>query len=355
VNKAVFDMEFSAGTKERSSVGRKCIPVLLFLVGVFHLVWFCASRLYQRRKLPDADVLERNLSAMMQRLRISIDRKVVEETYIEANGYRLHLTILPCGPDAATVVLIPGSTSYAQLYFQFMYNLYRQGFTVMGFDPRGHGQSSGARGDYTINGIVDDALAVVEYARKRFGGQIVLAGHSQGGLAAFYAAARDESIAAAVCYSIADLNGRDNLVLSHIRPPHFLIPVCEFLMNLYASYSIPIAFYLDLRGDRFIDGTDVATHVRLDRLAVGWYTFRGLNSLMHTDMPKPVEKITVPIMLVHAENDRIFPQKYVEGIYNRLTCRKNYLLLKGREHLAIFNNVDEFVPPVAAWLKEVLQ
>ena len=45
-------------------------------------------------------------------------------------------------------------------------------------------------------------------------------------------------------------------------------------------------------------------------------------------------KITMPIMLIHAGKDNIFPQGYVEDISNRLTCRKNYLLLKDREHLA---------------------
>ncbi len=35
--------------------------------------------------------------------------------------------------------------------------------------------------------------------------------------------------------------------------------------------------------------------------------------------------------------------------------RKNYLLLKDREHLVMTNNVHEVVPPVAAWLKEIMQ
>jgi esterase/lipase len=78
---------------------------------------------------------------------------------------------------------------------------------------------------------------------------------------------------------------------------------------------------------------------------------------MHTDLAKPVEQITVHIMLImliHAENDTIFPQKYVESIFNRLTCKKKYLFFKNTEHLVMTNNVDEVVPPVAAWLKEVM-
>jgi esterase/lipase len=85
-----------------------------------------------------------------------------------------------------------------------------------------------------------------------------------------------------------------------------------------------------------------------------WISIRALGSLMHTDLAQPVEKITVPIMLIQAENDTIFPNKYVDDIFKRLTCKKKYLFFKNTEHLVMTNNVDEVVPPIAAWLKEVM-
>ncbi|HUN55167.1 MAG TPA: alpha/beta hydrolase, partial [Smithella sp.] len=63
---------------------------------------------------------------------------------------------------------------------------------------------------------------------------------------------------------------------------------------------------------------------------------------------------TVPVMLIHAEYDSIFPRAYVENIFNRLTCKKKYLFFKNTRHLVMTNNVDEVVPPAAAWLKEVM-
>lgn len=335
-------------------MAKKIIVALLLIVGVFHLAWYYGSRIYQGRRLPSDTVIRQNQDHFIQRLHIVIDRNALEETFIDANGYRLHLMVFPRAENTPIIVMIPGTSVYALHYIQFMYDMYKQGYTVIGFDPRGHGQSSGPRGNYTISGIVDDALAVVKYARGRFGGKVVLAGSSQGGMAAFYAAARDDELAAAVCHNIADLNGRDNLVLSQIRPPLFLIPVCEYLMNIYANYSFPISLYLDLKKEKLPDGTDAAAFVKADPLATTWITFRALNSLLHTDMAKPVEKITVPIMLIHAGKDNIFPQAYVESIFNRLTCRKKYLLFKDREHLVMTNNVDEVVPPVTAWLKEVM-
>jgi alpha-beta hydrolase superfamily lysophospholipase len=333
----------------------KKIILIAIIIGLFHIVWYAGSRIYQNRKLPDNKTIRVYQDTIMKRLKIHVDRSKVEETYIVANGYRLHLNIIAAGKNAPTLVFIPGTTAYAQVYYQFIYDMYKQGFNVIGFDPRGHGQSSGPRGDYTMSGLIDDTLAVVKYTRGRFSGAIAVSGSSQGGMAAFYAAAADDSHAAAVCHNIADLNGKENIVISQIRPPQFLVPFCIFLMNLYGSYSFPISLYLDLSKEKFIDGTDAATMVKNDPLCVSWITFRALNALLRTDLAKPVEKIRVPIMLIHAEKDNIFQQKYVEDIYNRLTCKKKYLLFKNTEHLVMINNVDEVVPPVAAWLKELMR
>ena len=333
---------------------KKIILFVVLIVVVFHVAWYAASRSFKNEKIPDEAVAQAAFDNLLKNEKISIDRNSYKETYIEANGISLHLDVFFAGKNAPTLVFIPGTSVYAKFYIEFMYKMYLQGFNVVGFDPRGHGLSSGPRGDYTINEIVDDTLAVVKYARERFGGKVAIAGSSQGGMVAFYAAARDDSIAAAVCHNLADLNGKDNLVLSQLRPPLFMVPLAEFMAGLYKSYSIPIFLYLDLSKEKFKSGTDADTLLKNNPVAVKWITFRALGSLMHTDLAKPVEKITVPIMLVHAEKDTIFPQKYVEDIFNRLTCKKKYLLFKNTQHLVMTNNVDEAVPPIAAWLKEIM-
>jgi len=333
---------------------KKIILMIVLIAVVFHVSWYVTSRMLMNKKLPDQAIVQASLDNLSRSEKINIDRNAFTETYIEANGVRLHLDVFSAGKNAPTVVFIPGTAVYAKFYIEFMYKMYLQGFNVVGFDPRGHGLSSGPRGNYTINEIVDDTLAVVKYARERFGGKIALIGSSQGGMVAFYAAARDNSIAAAVCHNLADLNGKDNLVLSQIRPPLFMIPLAGFMANVYKNYSIPITLYLDLSREKSKNGTSALTLINKDPLAVTWITFRALGSLMHTDLAKPVEKITVPIMLIHAEKDSIFPQAYVENIFNRLTCKKKYLLLKNTEHLVMTNNVDEVVPPITAWLKDVM-
>jgi len=333
---------------------KKIILIVVLIIVVFHVGWYVTSRTIMHKKLPSEAVIQDTLNNYMTTMKISMDRSSLTETSLDANGIKLHLDVFSVGKNAPTVVFIPGTAVYTKTYIELMYKMFKQGYNVVGFDPRGHGLSSGLRGDYTINEIVDDTLAVVKYARERFGGRIAVIGSSQGGIVAFYAAARDHSIAAAVCHNFADLNGKDNLVLSQIRPPLFMVPLAEFMANLYKNFSIPISLYLDLSKEKAKDGSDASTLINKNPIAVKWITFRALGSLMHTDLAQPVEKITVPVMLIQAEKDTIFPTEYVENIFNRLTCKKKYLFFKNTEHLVMTNNVDEVVPPITAWLKEVM-
>lgn len=328
------------------------IGIVTFIAGL-HLAWYIAGRVQQGGTLPDARQAAEYQRSYLQRMRINADLAPLETAPLDANGYRLNLTVFPREKGAPVIVFVPGTSVYAGFYIEFMHAMYRRGFTVVGFDPRGHGMSSGRRGDYTIDGEVADTLAVARYARERFGVRPALAGSSQGGMVAFYAAAADDSIAGAVCHNIADLNGRDNLVLSRVRPPRFLVPLLEPLMRLYGGFAVPISFYLDLTRERMKDGTDVAAWSAGNPLVVRWITLRALASLLHTAPAKPVEDIAVPVMLIHSDRDNIFPQSYVEGIYNRLTWRKHYLLLRNRDHLVMSNNVEEVAPAVAAWLREI--
>jgi Lysophospholipase len=86
------------------------------------------------------------------------------------------------------MVFVPGTSVYALLYVEFMYKLSREGFNVVGVDPRGHGMSSGKRGVYTLGELVEDALAAVDHARSLYGGRVAVSGSSQGGMVAFYCA-----------------------------------------------------------------------------------------------------------------------------------------------------------------------
>lgn len=332
------------------------MSIVLFIVAVvliFHLAWFTLTYFKTQKEPPEDEVIASVQAYYDDILHLKAVRDLLEEEYIETRTQRLHLDILANGKGLPTVVFIPGTSAYAQSYMALMHAISENGFNVIGFDPRGHGRSSGPRGDYAINEIATDALDVVAYARRRFNGPVVVAGSSQGGIAAFYAAAMDDSLAGAVCHNLADLNGRENQVLSKLRVPYWLTPAAQILMRIYQGFAIPISLYLDLKKEFFDDGTSVDSYIHKDPLCVTWITFRALNSLLKTPLAQPVEEIKVPIMVVHADKDNIFPQAYVEDIYQRLKCRKKFLLLKDRGHLVMTNRLEQVIPAITAWLHDV--
>jgi pimeloyl-ACP methyl ester carboxylesterase len=334
----------------------KKVFLLLFLTLLlfFHVGWYAISQKIITKNLPDEQAVTDFQYKLKKSTNKNTDSIVIEEKYLQMDKIRLHMDILAHGMGSPTVVFIPGTAVYAQIYAEFLFSMYNSGFNVIGFDPRGHGRSSGLRGDYTINEIVDDTVAVVGYAEKRFGGKTAVIGSSQGGIAAFYTAARGGSVSAVVCHNIADLNGKDNLVLSQFKIPDFLSSLSQKLMTVYKNFAIPVSLYLDLEIEKLKNGSSVSAFIHSDPLCVSWITIRAMNSLLKTDLAKPIEEITVPLMLIHSDKDTIFPQKYVEEIFNRLNCEKEYLLIKNTNHLVMTNNVSEVEPTVTKWLKNVM-
>lgn len=84
-------------------------------------------------------------------------------------------------------------------------------------------ESEGIRSNYTISEIMKDAQSVITYAIKRFNAKVSVMGSSQGGIVAFYLAAKDYRINSVICQNCADLTSPDTLQLSR-HPRVFLVP-----------------------------------------------------------------------------------------------------------------------------------
>jgi hypothetical protein len=114
---------------------------------------------------------------------------------------------IPEGPGSfPTVLLISGSGKHDrngsmydhQPFLVLADYLTRRGFAVLRTDDRGVGESGGDFSLATTSDLMTDAEAAVDWLRTRpevAAGRIGLLGHSEGGLIASMAAARDRSLA----------------------------------------------------------------------------------------------------------------------------------------------------------------
>jgi len=223
-------------------------------------------------------------------------------------------------------------------------------------DPRGHGRSEGARGSYTISELVIDTRATVGYARKRFGDPIAVGGSSQGGIVAFYFAATDEPVAGVICHNIADLG--DPLSIRLTRNPSLsslLKPVLKVFAPIFPEMRVPISFYLNLEAEEMRGYGTLKAFVDQDPLVVKSIRLKGLASLASEKLPRPVEQITTPVLVLHSGRDNIFPSDYIEGIYNRLTCKKSLKVYLDLPHLICTEYVSTIIPDVVEWLEEVFR
>jgi alpha-beta hydrolase superfamily lysophospholipase len=111
------------------------------------------------------------------------------ETLSLPDGSRLRLHHWPGGERPhGRVLIVHGLGEHGARYGHVAGVLNRAGWAVHGYDQRGHGDSSGARGAVpTHDALCADLAAVLDHLRAHEGlyaGPLVLLGHSMGGLVA---------------------------------------------------------------------------------------------------------------------------------------------------------------------------
>ncbi|MGQ9705307.1 MAG: alpha/beta hydrolase [Actinomycetota bacterium] len=323
------------------------------------VAWVAYSLRAMSKPVPGREEVEAYARSLLERVGLGELYGTWEDEPLRLEDRELRTYHFRSRPEDPVVVFVPGTSVYALLYTEFMYKLSRRGFNVVGFDPRGHGMSTGRRGVYTLGELVEDARAVIEYAIQRYNPRVAVAGSSQGGMTAFYCAAAEPRLKAAVCHNLIAPDEPDNHRMTRnpalFRPLMPLLPLFGPLMKTpLRKLMIPVATYLNLAAEPSRLVPDVAEFLKQDPLAVNAVSLGALYSLSTTPLAVRVEEITTPVMVIHSGKDNIFPEDYVRRVYDRLCCEKEFLYLPDAPHLVMTDHVDEIVPPIAEWLKKVM-
>lgn len=106
--------------------------------------------------------------------------------FASADGTRLAGWYMPAvGHSLGTVVHMHGNAQNMSAHWTYAEWLPQRGFNLFCFDYRGYGQSHGAP---EPQGIFEDAIAALDYARGREAGKLFVFGQSLGGMLAIAAA-----------------------------------------------------------------------------------------------------------------------------------------------------------------------
>ena len=106
-------------------------------------------------------------------------------TLTTADGLQLHVREWPAGNARGTVLIVHGLGEHIGRYGHVAAQLNAWGWSVVGYDQRGHGGSEGARGALQHrDDLLTDLARVIDSVRAQSTGPLVLLGHSMGGLVA---------------------------------------------------------------------------------------------------------------------------------------------------------------------------
>ena len=61
----------------------------------------------------------------------------------------------------------------------------------------------------------------------------------------------------------------------------------------------------------------------------------------------------IAMQILHAGRDNIFPQSYIQYIYDRMTCKKSLKVYEGCHHYILFDHVERLLPDVVDWIEQI--
>lgn len=177
--------------------------------------------------------------------------------------------------------------------------LAREGFGVLRFDFTGLGESEGDFGETNFSGNVEDLEDAARYLEENYAAPGLLVGHSLGGAAVLFAAARLPFVkAVAVIGAPADPDHVTRLLRSKLP---------EIEKEGKASVTI---------------GGRVFTIKK-----------QFLQDLQAHSLPKVVQDLDAALLILHSPQDRIVSISNAEEIYREARHPKSFVSLDGASHL----------------------
>lgn len=253
---------------------------------------------------------------------------------LRSAGVTIHLDLYPQSDPAAPVVVFNhGGAGYCRLFVPLALRFHDRGYTVVIPDQRGQGFSGGARGDYTIAECAQNIVDTARWARGRFGGPLFLAGGSVGGALSYYAAAAGAPATAIACLNLFDFGSDDALHFSRLAPlaalPGGLKLARALLALLHPLDWLRLPARWLAHFDKLMDDRDAPFQRQWDADPVppARLSLRQVASNLTTPPTVPIERNTLPTLVLNQARDRMVDPAITRRNYERLGGPKCYLEL----------------------------
>lgn len=244
-----------------------------------------------------------------------------------------------------TFILLSGLGFYSFEYERLQSLLAQGGASSFALDYRGHGRSSGPRGDWTLELLVADVRAALDWILAQHAGPVILFGNSLGGMVAIATANADVRVSAVAASNCPAHVG--DFLMTPWRRALFLVAKavsCVFPLRISVNHFYS---YADL-----IDDRDVLERISRDdairearRLALTAY--RAL--LEEWDGVREVARLTRPLLLVQGTHDHLQPPEQTDLLLAAANEPKSRVRLD-TGHLPNLERPDTLAETMLGWL-----
>jgi alpha-beta hydrolase superfamily lysophospholipase len=204
-------------------------------------------------------------------------------------------------PSRGTVLIVHGLGEHVGRYAHVVARLNAWGWSVLGYDQRGHGRSEGSRGGLPVrDDLLVDLAQVVDAVRASHRGPLVLLGHSLGGLIAACFVAGGIGAVAPWFRQV------DALVLSSPALDPGMKPRQKLLLALLGNLAPNLAVNNGLKPEWISRDAQVVRNYRADPLVHDRITPRLANFIIDGGrrVSESAGSWTVPTLLLYAGSDR---------------------------------------------------
>src|ERR1700678_1968990 len=235
---------------------------------------------------------------------------------------------------------------------QMMFFLLR-GYRVIAADRRGHGRSTQTNGGHDMDHYADDLLAVVEHLDLH---DCVHIGHSTGGgeVTRYIARHGESRVARAV-------------LISSVPPLMVKTPANPggLAKEVFDGFQIQVAtnrpqFYIDLPAGPFY-GYNRPGAKPVEAIIQNWWRqgmmggakahYDGIVAFSQTDFTEDLKKITVPVLVMHGDDDQIVPYADAGPLSAKLVKNGILKTYKGFPHGMPTTQADTINADLLAFLK----
>ncbi len=258
------------------------------------------------------------------------------------NGILMHVRRDEVENPKASVILTHGIAEHSGRYDALTSALNDQGYNVIRYDVRGHGQSQGARGKLkSFHQLVDDLHALVEMEKKLNPKHIFIFGHSMGGI-----------IVNLYGVKYHDVDG----IISSAAPSYFVKDVLPFRIIGYKWLGF-LAKKTDFADDQLSRIKEVEEAYINDPLNLKKFYFSLAGNMMVSGvryLNKNIKSYQTPVLLLHGEADKVVPVDFSRRLFSLIPVEDKKIITYPNAYHEILNDLDQeqVRKDILDWLNE---